>query len=96
MNDYEAMFIVRPELNEEEKKELYAQLNDTITKSQGEILSSGVWSEKRKLCYPIKKAQEGIYYLVTFKIAPGAILKLKQTFRLNENIIRVLIVKVSR
>lgn len=96
MNDYEAMFIVRPELNEEEKKELYAQLNDTITKSQGEVLSSGVWSEKRKLSYPIKKAQEGIYYLVTFKIAPGAILKLKQTFRLNENIIRALIVKVSR
>lgn len=95
MVDYEAMFIVRSELNEEEKKELYAQLNDAIVKNQGEILSSSVWSEKRKLGYPIKKAQEGIYYLITFKIAPSAILKLRQAFRLNENIIRMLITKIN-
>lgn len=95
MTDYEAMFIVRPDLNEDGKKELYAQLSDTVVKNQGEILSSGVWSEKRKLSFPIKKAQEGIYYLVTFKIAPSAILKLKQTFRLNEDIIRMLITKIG-
>ena len=93
MVDYEAMFIVNPNLNEEQKKELYAQLKDAVTKEQGEILSSNVWSEKRKLIYPIKKFQEAVYYLMNFKIAPGAILKLRQAYKLNENIIRILLTK---
>ena len=93
MVDYEAMFILNPNLSEEQKKELYAQLKDAVTKEQGEIVSAGVWSEKRKLIYPIKKFQEGIYYLVDFKIAPGAILKLRQAYKVNENIIRILFAK---
>lgn len=93
MNNYEAMFILNPNLSEEQKKELSAQLNEAITKNQGEVISSSEWSEKRKLSYPIKKFHEGIYYLITFKINPNAIVKLKQILKLNENIIRLLITK---
>jgi len=93
INNYEAMLIVNPNLNEEQKKSLFSQLNETIVKNQGEIANSGVWSEKRKFCYPIKKFQEGIYYHITFKIAAGVIVKLKQAYRLNENIIRMIILR---
>jgi small subunit ribosomal protein S6 len=93
MSDYEAMFIAQPNLNEQQKKELFGQLGDAIVKNRGEIISSGVWSEKRRLSYPIKKFQEGIYYLITFKVGSGAVSQLSRAYRLNENIVRTLIVK---
>ncbi len=93
MNNYEAMFIVNPNLGEDEKNNLWTQLNDAIIKNKGEVTTSEVWSEKRKLCYPIKKYHEGIYYLVNFKSASGAIARLKNQYKLNENVIRAMIVK---
>lgn len=93
MANYEAMFIVNPNVNEEQKKEITAHLNDAILKNQGEVVSAAVWSEKRKLAYPIKKFHEGIYYLINFKAEPGSILKLKQVYKLNESIIRLLITR---
>ena len=93
MVKYEVMFILRPNLNEEQKKELYAQLGEAITKNNGEIVNANVWSQEKKLSYPIKKFHEGIYYLIIFRADPGAIQKLKQIYKLNENIIRLLLTK---
>jgi small subunit ribosomal protein S6 len=93
MANYEAMFIVNSNVNEEQKKEITAHLNDAILKNQGEVVSAAVWSEKRKFAYPIKKFQEGIYYLINFKAEPSSILKLKQGYKLNESIIRLLITR---
>lgn len=93
MAKYEAMFVLQPNVNEEQKKELYAQIGETITKHEGKLINAGVWSEKRKLSYPIKKFIEGIYYLISFELDPGIILKIKQIYQLNENIIRLLITR---
>lgn len=93
MAEYEAMLIVQPNLNEERRQELFNSLNEAVTKNGAEIINSGVWSEKRRLSFPIKKFQEGIYYTINFKAEPGSISKLKQAYKLNENIIRLLIVR---
>ena len=93
INNYEAMFILQPNLNEAQAKEAFAQLGEAITKNGGQVSASGVWSEKRKLSYPVKKFNEGIYYLITFKAEASVILKLKQAYSLNENIIRLLITR---
>lgn len=93
MAEYEAMIIVQPNINEERKKELFDGINDTASKNGAEIVSSSVWSEKRKMSYPIKKFQEGIYYLINFKSSASVIAKLKQAYKLNEDIIRLLILK---
>lgn len=95
MVKYEAMFILQPNLNEEQKKELQNQLGEAITKNNGEIVNASVWSQEKKLSYPIKKFQEGVYYLIIFRADPGAIQKLKQIYKLNENIIRLLLTKSS-
>jgi len=95
MNKYEAMFIVKPELSEEERKVLFNQINESVSKNQGNISKAGVWSEKKKLCFPIKKKEEGVYYLVDFSIAAAAIKEIKHIYKLNENILRVLITRVD-
>lgn len=95
MNKYEAMFIVKPDLSDADKKLLFSQISDVVVKNNGNVSQANIWSEKRKLYFSIKKYREGIYYLMNFTIAPDAIIKLKQIYKLNENILRVLITKVK-
>jgi len=96
MNKYEAMFIVRPDLPEEERKSLFQQINDAVTKNSGTITEGAVWSEKRKLFFPIKKFTEGVYYLLSFSLNPLAIKDIRHAYKLNENILRVLISKFEQ
>ncbi len=95
MNKYEAMVIIKPDATEAERKILFGQIADTITKNNGEVTQAAVWAEKRKLWFPIKKFQEGVYYLVNFNVKPEAIVKINHTFQLNEGILRVLITKLA-
>lgn len=95
MNKYEAMLILRPELSEEEKKNLFRQIDEAVIKNKGELVQSGVWAERRKLLFPINKCQEGLYYLVCFTSAPEAIKEIRHAYRLNENILRVLFTRVD-
>lgn len=95
MDKYEAMFIIKPDLSEEERKTLFSQLNDAVSKNNGNVSQGSVWLEKRKLFFPIKKFREGLYYLMNFSIGPLAIKEMRHAYSLNENILRVLITKVE-
>jgi len=95
MNKYEAMFIIRADLSEEEKKTLLGQIDDAVIKNNGSISSSSVWAERKKLSFPIKKYHEGTYYLLNFSVAPSAIVNIRDIYKLNENIIRLLITVAS-
>ena len=94
MNKYEAMFIVTPDLPEEERKNLFKQINDAVSKNNGSVSAAAVWAEKRKLIFPIKKQQDGVYYLMNFQVAPQAIKELSHAYKLNENILRVLFTRL--
>lgn len=91
MNKYEVMFIVRPDLSEEEKKNLFQQINDVVIKNKGVVDQGSLWAEKKKLFFPIKKYTEGVYYLLSFSLNPLAIKDIRHAYKLNENILRVLI-----
>jgi len=93
MNKYEAMFVIKPDLSEEDRKTLFGQIQDAIVKNNGEVITAVIWAEKRKLIFNLKKQQEGVYYLVNFSAPSEAITKLKYTFKLNEQILRVLILR---
>jgi len=94
MNKYEAMIIIKPDLSEDEKKTLFAQIDDAITKSEGKVSQAGIWSERRKMHFPIKKQQDGVYYLVNFDVAPSAIVQIRHAYTLNENILRALFTRL--
>jgi len=95
MNKYEAMFIVKPDLSEEDKKNLFQQINDVVTKNKGSVEQGSLWAEKKKLFFPIKKHTEGVYYLLSFSLDPLAIKDIRHAYKLNENILRVLISKLD-
>jgi len=95
MKKYETMFIVKPDLSEEEKKTLYNQISEAVTKNGGNVSQGAVWSEKRKLFFPIKRYREGIYYLLNFSAETKSITDINHAYKLNENILRVLISKLD-
>ena len=95
MNRYEAMFIVKPDLSEEEKKNLFSQIQDVVAKNNGKVSEARVFAEKRKLFFPIKRYHEGVYYSVDFNAAPLAVANIRQAYKLNENILRVLITRIQ-
>lgn len=91
MNKYEAMFIIKPDLSEDDKKGLFSQIGEAITKNSGSILSADIWTEKKRLYFTINKYAEGTYYLVSFNAPPLVINDIRRAYKLNENILRVLI-----
>jgi len=95
MYTYEAMCIVKPDLTEDDRKTVFSQIAEAITKNKGQVSAAMLWSERKRMTFPIKKQQEGAYHLVTFTAPPAAVAELHAAYRLNENILRVLITRIA-
>lgn len=92
MKFYETMFILKPTLVEEEIKTRIDFFKEVITKNGGEIetcLDMGM----RNLAYEIKKNKRGYYFVIYFKAQPTLIRELERNYRINEEILRFLVVK---
>lgn len=92
MKHYETMFIVKPTLVEDEIKSKIEFFKEAITKNGGEIetcLDMGM----RHLAYEIKKNKRGYYFVIYFKAEPSLILELERLYRINEDILRFIVVK---
>jgi small subunit ribosomal protein S6 len=92
MVSYEGLFILKPDLKEEEVKKVSQGINELVAKHSGTIEKEESWG-KRQLSYPVKKFREGYYYKLNFTAEPAAITKLESAYKLNEDIIRALISK---
>ncbi|PAF50948.1 30S ribosomal protein S6 [Helicobacter sp. 13S00401-1] len=92
MRHYETMFIVKPTLVEEELKAKIDFFKEVITKNGGVIettLDMGV----RTLAYEIEKNVRGYYYVIYFKAKPSLIAELERLYRVNEDILRFIVIK---
>ncbi|HOE66599.1 MAG TPA: 30S ribosomal protein S6 [Candidatus Hydrogenedentes bacterium] len=92
MKTYEALYIVRPDISDDEIQTVAKGVENLIVEGQGAVVRSEIWG-KRKLAYEVKHFTEGCYVLVRFQAAPPVLSKLDKHFRLAEQIIRSLVVK---
>lgn len=86
------MFILKPTLVEGEIKTKIDFFKEVITKNGGEIetcLDMGM----RNLAYEIKKNKRGYYFVIYFKAQPSLILELERNYRINEEILRFIVIK---
>ncbi len=91
MRTYEALYIVNPELGDDDIQTVEKQVQDLVTNNGGTIVRSEIWG-KRKLAYTVKKHTEGVYVLLRFQAAPSFIARLEGFFKLAEPVIRYLVV----
>jgi len=92
MVNYELMFIVRPDITTEAEESVMAGLQATIRKLGGEVSKVDDWG-KRKLAHEINKVNEGHYYVLFFTGSPEIISELEHFFRVNDEVVRFLVVR---
>ena len=93
MQAYEAMFIFRPDLEEERQKKLIGELENVLKQNQATIENSNIFG-RRSLAYELNKCKEGFYYLMNFSAAGEAVIpNLKRACKINEDVLRLLVIK---
>lgn len=91
VKNYEAMFIISPDLSPDAIKGVVTQLQELVTKNGGRVDGLQEWG-KRRLAYKIKRKQDGHYVLLNFQMDSVLSRKLDQQVRLNDNILRYLVI----
>ena len=82
-----------------EREEIFDKISKRIKDLDGEVLDSKVWIKERKFYYFLrsrgaekKKYYKGCYWLINFTLDTEKLPELKETMRLEERILRNLIV----
>ena len=89
---YETMYILRPDIPEEEVDSHLKKYSEILEKSETEVLDSQMRG-KRRLAYQIAKHREGIYVQLSHQGDGQHIFKIEKAMRLSEDVIRYMTVK---
>ncbi|MBE3554035.1 MAG: 30S ribosomal protein S6 [Thermicanus sp.] len=92
MRNYEILFILRPDLTEEEVEASREKVKSIISDNGGEVTKLDPMG-KRRLAYEIQDYREGIYTVIYFTGDDKTVKELDRVVRITEDIIRYLIVK---
>ena len=90
MRNYELVYVVKPNSDEEVREAILNKVKEVVA-TDGEIVKVDTWGTK-KLAYPIAKFTEGFYVLVNFKSAVDVPKDIDRNLKINENVIRHMIV----
>jgi small subunit ribosomal protein S6 len=92
---YETVFVLHPELTEEEVEADIQNIVGVLENGGGEILRIDRGG-KRRLAYQVQKQRYGYYNLMHFRAEPEALPPLDRTYRLSERILRYLTVRFDK
>lgn len=92
MTKYEIMFIVKATLEESALKSITKDVQALISKGESKVIEFKDMGRK-KLAYPINKEISGFYYLMNVEATNEVIQEFDRKLRINENILRHLILK---
>ena len=91
---YELMFIVRPDMPEEEQDKLISTLESAVTSSGGAMKKVEKLG-KRRLAYTVRRFHDGVYILLTVEGAGGLVHELERRLRVTEQVIKFLTVRID-
>jgi small subunit ribosomal protein S6 len=91
---YELMFIVRPDLLEEDLEKLISTLQNHAT-TAGAVVQNTEKMGKRRLAYDVKKFQDGQYVLFTLTADGKAIHELERRLRVTEPVLKFITVRTD-
>ncbi len=94
MRKYEVMFIVRPDVVDEDLDKLVANLETSVTTAGGHVAHTERMG-KRRLAYIVRKFQEGTYILFQVE-GPGSVIKeFERRMRVTEQVIKFITVRTD-
>ena len=94
ITDYEVTYILRPTLEEADMDAKVEQVMKSL-KDQGAELGEAEKMGKRRLAYEIDDVREGYYVVLRFKSQPDVVKELERQLRLNEDVMRALVINLT-
>ena len=91
---YELMFIVRPDMAEEDLDKLISTLETAVSTTSGTVKSVERMG-KRRLAYTVRRFHEGVYILLTVEGTGAVIHELERRLRVTEPVIKFLSVRID-
>ncbi|MEI6100331.1 MAG: 30S ribosomal protein S6 [Eubacteriales bacterium] len=94
MTNYETLYILKPDLEDEKKDALITKFSEIITNNGGEISKTDEWG-KRRLAYPINYINDGYYVLTFFAAKTDLPAELERNFKISDDVIRYIVVNLD-
>jgi small subunit ribosomal protein S6 len=94
VRSYELVFIVHPELDEDDLTAVMKRVTGLVERNSGQVSREEPWG-LRRLAYPIEKQWEGQYVLMALELEPQGVAGLERDLGLVEPVMRHLIVRVE-
>ena len=91
---YEVMFILRPDIAEEDTDKLIAGFTTTVTNGGG-VVKSAEKMGRRKLAYMVRRFNDGNYVLLTVEASGPVVLELERRLRVTEPVIKFITVRMD-
>ena len=91
MRQYETGFVLSPTLSEEETAQFVQQMAEIVAQKKGRMIKQDIWG-KRRMAFPIKRFQEGVYVFFTYEGAGDVSAELERRFKQTEAVIRFMTV----
>lgn len=95
MRQYEVMYILKPDLEEEGTTQLVERISKIITDGGGEIIEFNPWGVKR-LAYEIDDYREGYYVVLKCQAAQAVAKELDRVFRITDGVLRHIIIRLDQ
>ena len=95
MRYYEMIFILHPNIPEEELSVVTEKVTAVIDRNKGEVIKLDSWGKKR-CAHTIKKCTKGYFFLLYFMATPTILQELDKTLRYNEKVLRYQTVIVEK
>ncbi|MBW1804778.1 MAG: 30S ribosomal protein S6 [Deltaproteobacteria bacterium] len=94
MRHYETIYIVDPNVTDEDYREVIEKFDDIIVNQKGVVIKTQEWG-KQKLAYPIKKIDRGSYVLVDYCATAGVAAELERNLNLDDRILKYQTIKLA-
>ena len=92
MRDYEVLYIVRADIDDDKVQDAVKRVNTLIQRTGGTSDKTNLWG-KRRLAYEVKHQKEGAYVLQDFQLDPDRVPELEASLKITEEVLRHLIVR---
>ncbi|NLB61507.1 MAG: 30S ribosomal protein S6 [Clostridiales bacterium] len=94
MNKYESVYVINASIGDEAINGKVAKFNELIATNGGNVTKVDEWG-KRRLAYPIDYVTEGYYVLINFEGDSELPKELERNFRIDESVIRFVVIRVD-
>ncbi|MFZ0392360.1 MAG: 30S ribosomal protein S6 [Terracidiphilus sp.] len=91
---YEVMFIVRPDVADEDVDKLIAGFTTTVSNGGGAVKSAEKMG-RRKLAYMVRRFNDGNYVLMTIEANGAVVAELERRLRVSEPVIKYITVRMD-